>query len=222
MRNLDFTIIMKYIPMLLDGVKWTIILTLLAVSFGVLLGLITALMRMSRFKVISFIATCYIEVVRGTPIMVQLFLIYFGLPQVLGFNIPELISAVIALAFNSGAYVAEIIRAGIQAVDRGQTEASYSLGMNNTMTMRYIIIPQAIKNILPALVNEFITLIKESSVVSVIGLTELTRKATIISSITYKPFEPLIIIAGIYFIMTFSLSKFMGRIERRMKKSDYR
>ena len=222
MRNLDFTIIVKYIPMLLDGVKWTIILTLLAVSFGVLLGLITALMRMSRFKVISFIATCYIEVVRGTPIMVQLFLIYFGLPQVLGFNIPELISAVIALAFNSGAYVAEIIRAGIQAVDRGQTEASYSLGMNNTMTMRYIIIPQAIKNILPALVNEFITLIKESSVVSVIGLTELTRKATIISSITYKPFEPLIIIAGIYFIMTFSLSKFMGRIERRMKKSDYR
>jgi arginine/lysine/histidine transport system permease protein len=220
--SLDFTVIIKYIPMLLDGVRWTILLTLISVVIGVVLGLVTALMKMSKFKVLKIIATCYIEIIRGTPIMVQLFLIFFGLPQILGVNIPELISAVCALGFNSGAYVSEVIRAGIQAVDRGQTEASYSLGMNSKMTMQYIIIPQAIKNILPALVNEFITLIKESSVVSVIGLSELTRKATIISSITYKPFEPLITIAVVYFIMTFSLSKFMGVIEGRLKKSDYR
>lgn len=220
--KLDFTIIPRYIPMLLDGVRMTILLTLVAVCIGVVLGLVAALMKMSRFKILRVIATSYIEIVRGTPLMVQLFLIYFGLPQLVGFIIPDIVASVCALGFNSGAYVAEIIRAGIMAVDRGQTEAAYSLGMNSRMTMRYIIIPQAIKNILPALVNEFITLIKESSVVSVIGLTELTRKANMISSVTFRSFEPLLVIGLIYFVLTFSLSKFMGRIERGLRKSDYR
>lgn len=220
--TLDFSIITKYYPMLIEGVKMTILLTLASVIIGIILGLITALMRMSRIIVFRSISAAYIEIVRGTPILVQIFLIYFGLPELIGFNIPEFPASVIALGFNSGAYVAEIIRAGIQAVDRGQAEASYSLGMNSVMTMRYIIIPQAVKNILPALVNEFITLIKESSIVSVIGLTELLRTGDIIRSITYKPFEPLIIVALIYFIMTFSLSKFMGRVEGRLKKSDCR
>lgn len=222
MNGLDFSVMGRFIPMLLDGVKLTILLTLASVGIGVVIGLVTALMKMSRLKVLSYIATTYIEIVRGTPILVQLFIIFYGLPQLLGFTIPEFIAAVVALAFNSGAYVSEIIRAGIQAVDRGQTEAAYSLGMNSSMTMRYIVIPQAVKNILPALVNEFITLIKESSVVSVIGISELMRKANAIQSITYRPFEPLITVAFVYFIMTFSLSKFMGRIERRLKKSDYR
>lgn len=220
--TLDFSIIPKYTPMLLDGVRVTILLTLLAVGIGVLLGLIAALMKMSKLKLIRFIASAYIEIIRGTPVMVQLFLIFYGLPQLLNHVIPDLLAAVIALGVNSGAYVSEIIRAGIQAVDKGQTEASYSLGMNPKMTMQYIIIPQAVKNILPALVNEFIALIKESSVVSVIGLSDLTRRSTMISSVTFKPFEPLITIAAVYFIMTFSLSKFMGRIERRLRKSDYR
>lgn len=222
MNNLDFTIMGRFAPMLMDGVVMTILLTLASVVIGVCLGLITALMKMSRIKVFRIIGTTYVELVRGTPIMVQLFIIFYGLPQLLQFTIPEFAAAVISLGFNSGAYVAEIIRAGIQAVDRGQTEAAFSLGMPNAMTMRYIIIPQAVKNILPALVNEFITLIKESSVVSVIGMSELMRKANAISSVTYKPFEPLITVALIYFLMTFSLSKFMGVVERRLKRSDYR
>lgn len=222
MKSLDFSIMIQYMPMLMDGVKMTILLTLASVLVGVVLGLVVALMKMSKLKLLQILASTYIEIVRGTPILVQLFIIFYGLPQLLGFTIPEFPSAVAALGFNSGAYVAEVIRAGIQAVDRGQTEASYSLGMSGVMTMRFIIIPQAIKNILPALVNEFITLIKESSVVSVIGMSELMRKSNAISSITYKPFEPLLTVALIYFILTFSLSKFMGRIEGRLKKSDYR
>jgi amine acid ABC transporter, permease protein, 3-TM region, His/Glu/Gln/Arg/opine family len=221
-EKLDFSIIQPYIPILLEGIKLTILLTLASVVIGVLLGLFAALMKMSRFSVLRFIASTYIELIRGTPLLVQVFIIYFGLPQILGFNIPEFLASVAALGINSGAYVAEIIRAGIQAVDRGQKEAANSLGMNNFMTMRYIIIPQAIKNILPALVNEFITLIKESSVVSVIGMQELTRKSDIIRSVTFKAFEPLLTIALIYFVMTFTLSKIMGRIEGRLKKSDYR
>lgn len=220
--NLDFNIIPKYFPMLLEGIKMTILLTLASVFIGVVLGLIAALMKMSRAAVLRVVASAYIEVIRGTPLLVQIFLVYFGLPEIIGFNIPEFPASVIALALNSGAYVAEIIRAGIQAVDRGQTEAAYSLGMNHVMTMRYIIIPQAVKNILPALVNEFITLIKESSIVSVIGLVELTRTGDIVRSITYKPFEPLITVAVIYFTLTFTLSKIMGRVEGRLKRSDYR
>lgn len=220
--KIDFSIMVEYIPLLLRGAGMTIILSLSAVGIGVILGLAAAMMRMSHIKTFRFIASAYIEVVRGTPLLIQIFIIYFGLPQILGFNIPEFPAAVAAISFNSGAYVSEIIRAGVQAVDRGQTEAAYSLGMNSRMTMQYIIIPQAVKNILPALVNEFITLIKESSVVSVIGMTELTREGDIIRSITYSPFEPIISVAAIYFIMTFTLSKFMGVFERRLRRSDNR
>lgn len=222
MTKLDFTVMVPYIPILLEGVKMTIYLTLAAVGLGIVLGLVASLMKMSRIKIIHFLAVAYIELIRGTPMLVQIFLIYFGLPQLIGFNIPSFPAAVAALGINSGAYVAEIIRAGIQAVDIGQTEAANSLGMTNFMTMRYIIIPQAVKNILPALVNEFITLIKDSSIVSVIGLEELMRKSDIIRSITYRAFEPLITIALIYFVMTFTLSKFMGIIEGRLRRSDYR
>lgn len=219
---LDFSIIPRYYPVFLDGLKMTLLLTVSSVGLGVVLGLITALMKMSRVAVFRYIANAYIELIRGTPLLVQIFLLYYGLPQLTNMNIPEFPASIIALSVNSGAYVAEIIRAGIQAVDRGQTEASYSLGMNHAMTMRYIIIPQAVKNILPAMVNEFITLIKESSIVSVIGMTELSRSSDLIKSITFRPFEPLIIIAILYFTITFTLSKLLGRVERRLKKSDYR
>jgi len=220
---MDFgRIIPRFVPLFLDGVKMTILLTLASVLVGVVLGLIAALMKMSRNMLLRFIASTYVEIIRGTPLLVQIFLIYFGISQLTGLNIPEFPAAVMALSINSGAYVAEIIRAGIQAVDRGQTEAAYSLGMNHSMTMRYIVIPQAVKNILPALVNEFVTLIKESSVMSVIGLVELTRTSDLIRAKTYMSFEPLLVIALLYFVMTFTLSKIMGVVERRMKRSDYR
>ncbi len=220
--NLDFSIIPRYIPMLLQGAWTTLVLTAGAVGLGIVLGLIAALMKMCRFLPLRWLANVYIELVRGTPQLVQLFLLFYGLPQLIGVNIPEYFAAILALGINSGAYVAEIIRAGIQAVDYGQTEGAYSLGMKPGLTMRYIILPQAVKNILPALGNEFIALLKSSSIVSVIGMTDLMRKSDIIRSITYRSFEPLLTVALIYFIMTFTLSKLLNIYERRLKKNDSR
>ncbi|SHE61817.1 amino acid ABC transporter membrane protein, PAAT family (TC 3.A.1.3.-) [Caldanaerobius fijiensis DSM 17918] len=222
MTNLDFASMLKYWPLFLKGTVSTIEFTIGAVIIGVILGILAAFMKMSRIKVISFIGKAYIEIIRGTPALVQLFIIYFGISQVLNLNIPKFYAAVFALGINSGAYVAEIIRAGIEAVDRGQMEAARSLGMPHGMAMRYIIMPQAIKNILPALGNEFIVLLKESSIVSVIGASDLMRQQEIISSVTYRPFEPLIVIAMIYFVMTLFLSKLMGMFERRLKAGDVR
>lgn len=179
-------------------------------------------MKMCRFLPLRWLANAYIELIRGTPQLVQLFLLFYGLPQLIGVNIPEYFAAILALGINSGAYVAEIVRAGIQAVDYGQTEGAYSLGMKPGLTMRYIILPQAVKNILPALGNEFIALLKSSSIVSVIGMTDLMRKSDIIRSITYRSFEPLLTVALMYFIMTFTLSKLLNLYERRLKKNDSR
>lgn len=205
----------------LEGAKLTILLAICTVFFGVILGTLLALMKISKNKIMNSIATIYIEFIRGTPVLVQVAIIYYALPELMGgINLPEFPAAVAALAINSGAYVAEIIRAGIQAVDKGQMEASRSLGLTYGMSMRYVIIPQAIKNILPALGNEFIVVIKESSVVMVIGLKELMFNADLVRGNTFRAFEPLLVAALIYFIMTFTLSKFMGRFERRLKTSD--
>lgn len=204
----------------LNGAKITLLLAFFTVIFGVMLGIILALMRISKNRLLKFIGSAYVEFIRGTPVLVQVYLIYYALPSVLGINLPDIVSGIIALSINSGAYVAEIIRAGIQAVDKGQMEASRSLGMKYTTAMRYIIIPQAIKNILPALGNEFIVVIKESSIVSVIGIHELMYNADTVRGNTFRAFEPLIIAALMYFVMTYTLSRFMGRFERRMKTSD--
>lgn len=218
--HLNFSFMSKYYMFFINGAKFTIILAIFTVLFGVVLGTLLALMRISKNKLLNIIAASYVEFIRGTPLMVQLFIIYYALPTIIGLNIPEMQSAIIALAINSGAYVSEIIRAGIQAVDKGQMEAARSLGMPYGMAMRYIIIPQAIKNILPALGNEFVVVIKESSVVSVIGIKELMYNADTVRGNTFRAFEPLIIAAIMYFIMTFTLSKLMGRFERRLKTSD--
>jgi polar amino acid transport system permease protein len=211
----------KYSHLFVSGLLMTLKLTFLAVTIGVILGLIVALIKMSSIKPISFIGASYVEIIRGTPLLVQLLLIYNGLMQ-FGIDIPAFTAGVSALAINSAAYVAEIIRAGIQAVDPGQNEAARSLGMTHAMAMRYVIIPQAIKNILPALGNEFIVMLKESAIVSVIGFADLTRQADIIQSITYKYFEPYIIIAAIYFVMTFIFSRLLGIFERRLRAGDTR
>jgi len=160
---------------------------------------------------------------------VQIFIVFYGLPQIgiefpdvpaLGEDFPRFMAGAIALSLNSAAYVAEIIRAGIQAVDKGQMEAARSLGMPHSMAMRYIILPQAVRNILPALGNEFVVVIKEYSIVSVIGVAELMYNAETVRGNTFRPFEPLIIAALIYFAMTFTLSKLVGKAERRMRTSD--
>ncbi len=213
----------------LDGAKITILLAIFTIFLGVIFGILLALMRISHNPVLKAVSAAYIEFIRGTPILVQLFIVYYGLsvigikfPQIsiLGSNFPDLMAGVTTLSINSAAYVAEIVRAGIQAVDKGQMEAARSLGLTYSMSMRTIILPQAIKNILPALGNEFIAIIKESSIVSIIGIHELMYNTDTVRGNTFKPFEPLIITAIVYFIITFTLSTFVRAFERRLKTSD--
>ena len=159
---------------------------------------------------------------RGTPLLVQIYIIYIGLPKLIGIDLPDMATGIIALSLNSSAYVSEIIRAGIEAVDKGQMEAARSLGMNQKQAMFEVVIPQAFKNILPALGNEFISVIKESSMVSVIGVAELMYNAGIVRGNTALGLEPVVVAAIIYFIITFTLTRVLGYVERRMKASDIR
>ncbi|SHH19991.1 amino acid ABC transporter membrane protein, PAAT family (TC 3.A.1.3.-) [Caloranaerobacter azorensis DSM 13643] len=216
---MDFSFLAKYYMFFIYGLKNTILLAIFSVCLGVILGIFLALMKISKNRILNIISTSYIEFIRGTPLLVQLYIIYYGLPNI-GIDLPDFLAGIIALSINSAAYVAEIIRAGIQAVDKGQMEAAKSLGMTHNMTMKYIIIPQAFKNILPALGNEFIVVIKESSIVSIIGIHELMYNADTVRGNTFQPFEPLIVVALIYFIITFTLSKLLGLAERRMRVGD--
>jgi len=219
---LNFSFLGKYYDYYIKGTEITIVLAFFAVLFGTLLGLALTLLRRSKIKPISYIATAYVEFVRGTPLLVQIYIIYIGLPKLIGIDMPDMTVGAVALALNSGAYISEIIRAGIDAVDKGQMEAARSLGMSQGLAMRQIIIPQAFKNILPALGNEFVSIIKESSMVSVIGVAELMYNAGIVRGNTALGLEPVIVAAVIYFILTFTLTRILGYVERRMKASDIR
>lgn len=210
----------KYGAFFIKGLKNTILISIIGVVLGAVLGALIALAKLSKFKLLSWIASIYIEFLRGTPMLVQVFLVFFGTTAVLGLDVSALVCGTIALVINSSAYIAEIVRAGINAVDKGQTEAAQCLGLNYSKTMRYIILPQAIKNILPALGNEFVTLIKESSIVSTIGVGEIMFNAQVVQGISFDPFTPLIIAAIMYFVLTFTLSRGMSLIEGRMKASD--
>ncbi|MCD5000896.1 ABC transporter permease subunit [Enterococcus saccharolyticus] len=209
----------KYYKFYVNGAGYTIFLAFIGVLFGTLLGAILALLKLAKSKILRLLATIYIEYVRGTPLLVQIFIVYFG-TGILGIDMSRLAAGCIALSLNSGAYVAEIIRAGIMAVNKGQLEAARSLGMNQTQAMRHIVFPQAIKNILPALGNEFVTVIKESSVVSVIGVSELIFQAGNVQGASFKPFLPYVIVSLIYFVLTFTLSRLLGVAERRMSTND--
>lgn len=219
---MNFSFLEKYSGYFLRGAEITIVLAFFAVLFGTLLGLGITLLRRSKFKPISFIATAYVEFVRGTPLLVQIYIIYIGLPKLIGIDLPDITTGAVALALNSSAYVSEIIRAGIDAVDKGQMEAARSLGMNQRLAMFQVVIPQAFKNILPALGNEFISVIKESSMVSVIGVAELMYNAGTVRGNTALGLEPVIVAAVIYFVITFTLTRVLGVVERRLKASDIR
>lgn len=212
---MDFSFLGKYYKFLITGTFNTVSLSLLTVIFGLIGGTVLCIMKLSKVKPLEAFAGAYIAFIRGTPLLVQLYLVYYSVR-----HMPMFIAGVLAMTINSSAYIAEIIRAGIMAVDKGQFEASKALGLTSTMTYKEIILPQAFKNILPALGNEFIVLIKESAIVSVIGLHDLMYKVDTIRGLTYKPFEPLIIAAGIYFVLTLTLSKGVQRLERRMMVSD--
>ncbi|HDJ1566042.1 TPA: ABC transporter permease subunit [Staphylococcus aureus] len=218
--NDDSGFISKYGSFFLKGIKITILISLIGVALGSILGAFVALMKLSKIKIISWIASIYIEILRGTPKLVQVFIVFFGITAALGLDISALVCGTIALVINSSAYIAEIIRAGITAVDKGQMEAARSLGLNYRQTMKSVIMPQAIKNILPALGNEFVTLIKESSIVSTIGVGEIMFNAQVVQGISFDPFTPLLVAAALYFVLTFVLTRIMNMIEGRLNASD--
>ncbi|HAY2129489.1 TPA: ABC transporter permease subunit [Staphylococcus aureus] len=218
--NDDSGFISKYGSFFLKGINITILISLIGVALGSILGAFVALMKLSKIKIISWIASIYIEILRGTPMLVQVFIVFFGITAALGLDISALVCGTIALVINSSAYIAEIIRAGINAVDKGQMEAARSLGLNYRQTMKSVIMPQAIKNILPALGNEFVTLIKESSIVSTIGVGEIMFNAQVVQGISFDPFTPLLVAAALYFVLTFVLTRIMNMIEGRLNASD--
>ncbi|CAC5986187.1 extracellular glutamine-binding protein [Staphylococcus aureus] len=218
--NDDSGFISKYGSFFLKGIKITILISLIGVALGSILGAFVALMKLSKIKIISWIASIYIEILRGTPMLVQVFIVFFGITAALGLDISALVCGTIALVINSSAYIAEIIRAGINAVDKGQMEAARSLGLNYRQTMKSVIMPQAIKNILPALGDEFVTLIKESSIVSTIGVGEIMFNAQVVQGISFDPFTPLLVAAALYFVLTFVLTRIMNMIEGRLNASD--
>ncbi|MCI8560946.1 MAG: amino acid ABC transporter permease [Dorea sp.] len=218
---MKFEFLTTYWPFYIEGLKITIIYSVFAVIFGIILGVMLALMKLSKLKVLKAFAVSYINFVRGTPILVQIYIVYFGLFS-FGINLADSTAGIAALAINSGAYVAEIVRAGIEAVDRGQIEAARSLGMSHFATTRLLVIPQAIKNILPALCNEFIVTTKNTSMLSIIGIHDLMYNTDTIRGNTLLAFEPLIIAAVIYFTISYVLTKLIGVLERRLKASDDR
>lgn len=220
-RNI-FTIAYEFRHYYAKGIGYTLMLSALGVIFGFLIGLIITLVRMSPITILRWIGTAYVEVLRGTPMLVQLMIMHYGLALVFGLNLSPLQSGVITLSINSSAYLAEIFRAGIQGVDKGQMEAARSLGMKRSTALRHIILPQALKTVLPAIGNEFITIIKESSIISIIGMADIMYQANSIRNITYAGLSPYIIAAAIYFILTFMLSKLLSLFERKLSASDKR
>ena len=212
---MDFELIQRALPILLMGEGVTIEITAFSVAIGFFIGLFVGIARISQFKILRIMAAVYADCIRGTPLLVQIFLIYFALPMAIGQRVEPFIAAVAACGINSGAYVSEIFRAGIQAIDVGQMEAGRSLGLTWWQTMRFIILPQAFKNILPPLGNEFIAMLKDSSLVSVIGFEELTRRGQLIIAQTYGSFEIWMTVAVLYLIMTMAISRIVAFLEKR-------
>ncbi len=225
----NFSFLPKYGTFFIQGIEYTLLLAVFAVALAVIPALLLALMRLSKNRLIRGLSGAYIAVFRSTPLLVQLSIIYFGLfsvisiPRitVLGFvDISRFIPGVVALALNSSAYVAEIFRAGILAVDAGQMEAARSLGLSKWSAMQLVVLPQAIKNVLPALANEIITMVKESSICSMLGMAELMFAAKTVASSTYITLAPYTIAALIYFCINYPASKGIEAIERRMRRGD--
>ena len=216
--ELNLSIITENLPLLLKGAGITLEITALSVGLGLLIGMFVGVAKLSDNRLIRGLASVYVDCIRGTPLLVQIFLVYFALPQIIGHRIDPFVAAVGACSINSGAYVAEIFRAGIQSIDKGQMEASRALGLNWVQAMRFVIMPQAFKRIIPPLGNEFIAMLKDSSLVSVIGFEELTRTGQLIISRTYAAVEIWIVVALLYLIMTLAISRFVALLEKRFSK----
>lgn len=218
---MNFSFLSIYWRFFLKGTQITILLSIFAVFFGILLGIVIVLIRRSRILPLRWLGNVYVEFIRGTPLLAQIYIVYIGIPTLFsGFDFPDMIVGIIALSLNAAAYISETIRSGIEAVNIGQTEAARSLGMSSRMTMKDVILPQAFKNILPALGNQFIGSIKDSSMVSVIGVADLMYKTTIVRGNTALGLEPVIVCSIIYLAIIFTLSRGLAVVERRLKSSD--
>lgn len=210
----------KYYPVYLSGLWGTLWISAVTVLLGLVLGMLVALMRMSRSKLLNAVSGIYIEVLRGTPILLQLYFFWIGLPKLVPFELSDTQCIVVALAVNASAFISEIIRAGIAAVDKGQWEAARSIGLSETHVMTHVILPQAVKNILPALCNEFISTVKGTSLASVFFVGELMTSFKTVQSATFLALQSLTIVGVIYFILNFVLSRLLKILERRLMVSD--
>jgi glutamine transport system permease protein len=223
--NINWGLALESFPFLVQGAKITLEFTVVSVFFGMILGLIFALGKLAQNRPIKYLASAYVDFFRGTPLLIQIFLIYFGVPQLFTFTLPDnyqYIAGAIALSLNCGAYTAEIFRSGIQSIDYGQTEAARSLGMSHFQSMRYIILPQAFKVVVPPLGNEFIAMLKDSSLLAIIAIEELMYTGKIIVGRTFQPMPVYLMVALVYLVMTMVLSTLVNYTEKRLGKSDIR
>lgn len=217
-KYFSLTIIREILPFLLKGALLTIFFSATSEIIGIIIGLVTSVIRVTRIKVLSQLAVVYVDLFRGTPLLMQIIFIYYALPY-LGINLPAIAAGIVALSVNSGAYVSEIFRAGIESIDKGQTEAARSLGLSYMQAMRYVVIPQTIKRVLPPLTNEFVALIKDSSLLSVIAIAELMRTAKEMMTWKMNP-SSLTAAAIIYLIITLPLTRYVSYLEKKLKKSE--
>ncbi len=212
-----YDVMWESVPVLLTGVKFTILITIFGLVLGFFMGTISGLAKTSGKRMFMRLAGVYIESIRGTPLMVQVLFIYFGLPLALGARVPPLFAGVAAIGINSGAYIAEIVRGAIQSIDKGQTEAGRSIGLTRFQTMLYIIWPQAFKRMIPPLGNQFIISLKDTSLLVVIGVGELTRQGQEIIAVNFRAFEVWLTVALMYLVMTMTLAKGLYYFERRLE-----
>ncbi|HOB31085.1 MAG TPA: amino acid ABC transporter permease [Bacillota bacterium] len=213
----DLNVVARYFPFLIRGVGITIQFTFISFLIAIVLGLLIALGRVSNNKIIRVPCQIYIDFIRGTPLLAQIYLVHFGLPQIFHYKPVGYIDALIALTLNSSAYMAEIYRGGIESIEKGQMEAARSLGMTYGHAMRYVILPQAIRRVIPPMGNEFITLLKESSLVSVIGMEDLMMRSKMMAGQSFRPFEAYFTTALIYLVLTFTFTRLLGYLEGRLK-----
>jgi glutamine transport system permease protein len=215
MKKVD--IIVSALPMLLKGLQVTLYIFLIAIILGFLIGLVIALLRLAPLKILNWIAKGYVDAIRGTPFIVQLFFIYFGVNSLQVISLNSTTAGIITVAINAGAYFAEIIRAGIQSIDKGQTEAARSIGFTSAQTMRYVVLPQAFRRMLPTITNQSIISLKDTSLLSVIGIADLTQQGQIQASATFEAFKIWLAVGVVYFIIIYLLTLLANFVERRFE-----
>ncbi len=216
--NINIQVFEKYFYFLLPGVGVTLYLTVISVAIGVFVGLITSLGKISNIKFFKWITTMYIDFTRGTPLLAQIFFIHYGLPQIFGYMPNMLIDAIISLSLNSGAYIAEVFRSGIESIDKGQMDAGSALGFTKIQCMRYIILPQAFRRVIPPLGNVFISMLKDSSMVSVISMQDLTFRGILAAGKSFRPFEIWIMVSFLYLFMTLPFTRLVSWYEIKMRQ----